>query len=936
MTVATDIRSAIGPHRRLYLAIDGLEPYLFQGGDIALPSSWSRSTKKCLEAPRELSMGLDLAEMEVTLSAMNFVLNDVADTDGNSFFGKLFAPGRWDDNPHARVQMGGSYNTYINATDVELDVLDVSNMTNAATNGYLGQETINWATTYQTGPGLGLLQTVSRGLYPCVNVEQSWAQTYERPPKAAQGFQYSVGEVPFTFMGRRVALYITTYDTGDQDWRPESESQLLWVGRISEEINQQGSTRKWTLGCESIMAELKNKILVSQPTDYINGINLEGSVGRTFSLTEYVSGAWTSHATITVPAAKYRHDTLAKQLSQSSALWTWEHNTGTSLQKTLWIDVKLVEGSYVMTVSTTAADVTIRIHSGNATRPVHSLHALGFPLITDMRDITAVGKKNIAYIVEFTGKTYFDDYHPLHHDCNGKKLYLYRTDAFWSDQGDDPSTTQAAGLVKDAVLDPLLKKDTEGAYLFRYSTITGSPTWRLNLIDDPWYKDYSRAAYVGKKHGSENVQCKQVYIPKWMEESTFVKRGPFELLLYPLLSTGTSGYNHATYDKCPLPLSIGMQSELVDVDSFLNADKAIMGSQIAQRYCYIIDKSISFLDLLKRECKLFSYAPVWRKGKITLRPILKGSEEESWTVTLDESTRAYKNDFPGVTMATSTVLNQWRIKIDYDPVAGKYGPPITINDVDSILGMKQTKRVDIEHPGIVLNSPIVSNIESVLALELQGKLTRYPLPLVSVSLAPTFADRVFVGDVVRYISTTTQDPKGSGTRSVTLFATVIDVAWDYLTHTGSCKLALHYLDIAYPWAPAALVDKSASGGGYDSTSNSLILKAHTYGMSTTDPHDGEALAPEDGFRVSIIQRGGSDPTSVQSWGPLDVDTYTSANRALHLNEALAGFQTTRSYIVTFADYPDASSGQSNGDHATWQANVNSMKLDGSDKAHRYG
>jgi len=107
-------------------------------------------------------------------------------------------------------------------------------------------------------------------------------------------------------------------------------------------------------------------------------------------------------------------------------------------------------------------------------------------------------------------------------------------------------------------------------------------------------------------------------------------------------------------------------------------------------------------------------------------------------------------------------------------------------------------------------------------------------------------------------------------------------------------------------------------------------------MSTTDPHDGEALAPEDGFRVSIIQRGGSDPTSVQSWGPLDVDTYTSANRALHLNEALAGFQTTRSYIVTFADYPDASSGQSNGDHATWQANVNSMKLDGSDKAHRYG
>lgn len=881
-------------------------------------------------------MSLDLGEMKADSSAMSIVLDDILESDGSSYFGNRFgAPGAWLRANHARIAVGGAYNTYVNANQTDIPVTSVDAMQTAGY-GFIGQEAINWANATTTLPGISTLENVGRGLWSSVNVSQRWGQTYERPPIKGEGFHYHVGAKPFFYSGRRVALYMTTYDESAGGWRPEAESRRLWAGRIVEEINQDGRTRLWTLGAESILKDLETKILTKQPESYVNGINLHGDGGRTFYFEEYNGQKLVATKPIVVPKGKYTHASLAKKIQALANSTAWTVSGGQTVSTWAITIQEIIGFKYrIYALGNDDRWMKIRIPDGQVS---HVLSALGFGItrgsIWSKFSEDAGQWKNKATAI-FTGKTYYVDYHPLHHNQNGKKLYLYRTDEFWPDQGDDPTGTQACGMIEDVVLDPLSSDDNKGTYFFRYTDVDNT-AWVFDLTIDPTLNPYKQEAFCGTKQGDPLVKVKQVYIPKMETAGTNIKRGPFELLLYPLLSTGTKNYNHATYDKCPLPLALGMQSELVDIPSFLAADKAIRGSGLDDRELYVIDTATAWGELLRLECKLFGYAAVMRKGKITLRPILKGGEEEAWTVTLDESTRKNFNDFPGVKQSSTTIINQHIAEFDYNPHTGKFGPAIEVNDVDSILGNRVTKQVKIQHKGIPVHKSTATKIENVVRLQLLGKITRFPLPIVTVGLGTTFVDRVFVGDVVKFVSTTTMDPAGSGSRTISVFATVINVSWDHATHTGSCVLALHYLVPVKPWAPAALTDITAGNGGFEAATNSLILAAHTWGTPSTDPHDGAAVAPVAGYLVRVGERAPRDPAAAQSWGPINAGAYVTATRKLPLNMTLAGWVATREYVVASVDFQLATADQTNGDYASWQANVHTGKLQLSTTAHRYG
>lgn len=928
MTVTTDIATATGVHRRLFIKIDGLPDILWQRGNQALPSWAGRTHRTCLSVRSEFSSDLDLGEMKAGISAMEFELDDIEASSGVSYFGQLFAPARWSaaGNDHARVLLGTAPETYLNANATTIPLVN-STVLGATGTGYIGQETISW-----TGNAANILTGVSKGLYPCVGT--TYGYTYKRPELATKGASMHVGEVPYSWLGRRVALYVHTYDKASGAWHAEAQSVLLWVGRISDEIRQEGSTGRWVLSCVSILDDLDVKIAADLPESRLNGINLQGEKGRTFQVSWYLGGS--SSAIVTVAKGHYTGASLAKELTNElfGALPTAELN--------IEVEVNEKTGkSGIHLYSHLAADsVTVVIHSINA-EFCHAWAALGF--IEDSSGVIYSGTSPNTVAGVYKLSTYYEDWHPLSLDCNGGYLYVVDEEELWADQGDNASS-RAFVKIEDATID--LHRKKEGTYLASYSALDAVNT-RLELaahVDG----SYGGNAYVAHKADDQGqaAMVKQIYIPQWKHSTTGAIRGPFELLLYTLLSSGTSSYNDATYDDLPLALSVGMQSDLVDTASFLAASKAVVTSALAHRTAYVIDEPISWSELAKREAQLFGYTPVWRRGKISMVQVLD-PDVAGWDLTLDEGNNLEnpgEPEWPTMKMSVDTVVNQYNCKFQYDNTTGKYGPPIVITDVDSVQGLRITKAVTVEHPG-VYSGLKSSDLRKILPAEFTGRGLRFPSPIMSRSLAPTLVNKIYTGDVVKLVSNRIMDPGGSGAMSTNVLALALGMRWNFaidedddaIRPAGTCTLMLlsQWSSFGDPWAPAALVDKSAANGGLDVANDRLTLVALQWGAAG-DTDDGAAF--EDTDEVLIIERAPSDPTAPDIYGPFAVEEPYETDGAniltLEAAAAWAGWDATKEHIVVAADYGSATTDQKT--RGTWQAAEGTMLLGGSDKAQRYG
>ena len=579
----------------------------------------------------------------------------------------------------------------------------------------------------------------------------------------------------------------------------------------------------------------------------------------------------------------------------------------------------------------------------------HALNALGF-FGEGSKDLKWKG--TVGYL-DAEGAAY-EGYHPLHSSVNGSKIYLLDSPGnnLWADQGDNDS---AWGAVAISGAD--LGAEREGTYFASYNALSRVANWLdVDFTFNEWTgTTFHMGAFVGHRHDETPVDVRQCYIPRYRTDA-FRSRGPFELLLFSLLSTGTEDYNHATYDKLPLALSVGVQASLVDTDSFLAADLAIAQNRLSHRKFYVIDSPVTWGELIRRECKLFGYALTWRDGKLRLVDVTS-IEYDRVSATISESVRA-NDEWPDTDSGVDTVVNQYECEVQYDPETAKYvGVKAIISDVNSITGLQVVKSVGIKHPGVYWDSNDAEPVKDLLAQFLKGRWMALPSPVVRVSLNHTMINKVFVGDVVNFQSTRTADPRGDGTYSTFCLATVAGLAWKYDAHyyTGTATLLLHgemitapsaldglqwYVNAPVkPWAPSALVDRSEDGGnwdkGWNSTDLQLALEATPYGRSI-DLDDGARF--EAGYFVNIIERAPADPTSPQEWGPLEVESDYETDGAglltLVTGSALAGWDGDKEYVVVFADRGSCPAGQKGS--GTFQADSTTRLLESTYSADMYG
>jgi len=697
------------------------------------------------------------------------------------------------------------------------------------------------------------------------------------------------------------------------------------------------------------------------PKCKLDGINLYGDTGRSIKVSEYsVYQELIAHGVLTFPQGHYQNPTaLAKQFTDSVNDITWTLVSGTrQLSMGIYDTTAGAASNLVISLDLGAGGpFQIELYTGSSGTggqpriivfekypgymPCHALHALGFTdLLSSRFEITTVSEGGY-YFGRIDGETPFTAYHPLHQNCNGARLYVDRDyGALWDDQGDDWSQTQATVKVDKAKVDP--RQDKDGVYLARYTSkafyyvLNGSVRRYLSLTTDPLVV-FSPSAYVGSQGDDDIPTVMNVWCPIY-KQSNGETRGPFEALLFPLLSTGTQGYN-GTYDRCPLEISWAFQASLVDDDSFRRADMEIANEPTAQRWnpvygCYFRDDAFSMTELLEVECQLYGYMLCWQGEQYTLVNVVE-PDTSKVTTTIDDSNSTNISDAPAVSLDPSTVVNRFELKIKYDPHEGKYKAPIIVTDADSKTGQGNlTKVMKIEHPGL----PVLPDGQYVSLM--MGRFYRRPSQVLTRTINNTLENKVFVGRCVRFTSSHVPNPAGDGSTSVDTYAMVLNKTWNYRTSQGTAKLML-LSQYAYSsasagqlpptfgsaWAPAALVDITAANGGWDSTNAQLTLEKKAWTLESFTSDDGSSFSAGD--YVFICETDPDDPTDPLCWEGPGVDSYSSTHGYLNLlsGTTLTGWDYTREHFVTFANhnYAMISSGQT-ATRGTWWANYTTERL----------
>ncbi|MHC4798881.1 MAG: hypothetical protein ACYTF1_19785 [Planctomycetota bacterium] len=887
---------------------------------------WSRSGLYCLNPPAEFSTELDIGKMEFSMSRLDLVLDDVPDSDGLSKFGKLFAGAGWDqpENAHTRLSDAPTAFEQVDADAITIPVKDTSKFIEKKL--YMGRETISYTGTDADG-----FTGVTKGLYPPVGTT-NFGYSYKRPQHTDPDYQQSIGEVPFSWIGRVVIIYLITYDQENNRWFGESSSELWWAGRIAGGITQNGRTKKWTLACQSIMEDLDNKVAPDFQSVELDKLVFFGQ-GRGIKIFEYSPSGAEAFINFKIPEGTYDtiDDLCAAFQTGANGSWTTVGGGSHSIEiiarpnqdtntVVIWAGPKSGQDTEGYTVK-------IMPYPGHYCHPLAAMGFDGGKVI----DMPFSRRQNKAGAV--IGEKSFETYAPISNLSNGNRLYVKDASIFW-DQGDDDSPHGWIKIPKTSMIKANDENAGQSAYL-RYTT----PNTVDNYLTIDKYDVAYWAAAAGHRSGDPPAIVQQTYIPRY-ETTNELIRGPFVQKLFALYSTGTVDYNGSIYDKLPLGVGLAINGAIIDSASFQEADSAIMSSDLAQRPLDVVENK-SWLDWIRPECILFGYAVVWRAGRITLTKVVSPPVDDV-SVTLDESNMAVADEFPDTVTDVNTVINQYEIESGLDQHTGKYKHKATIIDQDSKASLAEIKGIKFKHPGIYYDSK-AADLTREIRSELLGRPLRLPSPVVSRSMAQTLVMDVWAGDVARFVSSCTNDPTGSGSRSTNILATVLKTQWRFATDgaglmpVGSVTLMLHaqYASYGQPWAPSALLDNSISGGGWHAATYILTFVESQWG-SGTDPEDGNAIELADA--IYVIERGPADPDTLDIWGPFETESaYNDGTNQIKLPDGtvLTGFNYVKEHFVTAAAWPETMPDDQR-TRAVWQADYETGLLDSTDKPQRYG
>lgn len=925
---------------------------------------YSRSGLECLRPPaEEFSDGLDVAEQVVQPSSMSIAIDNIDDPADRAkkYFARQFAVGACatDTTLTTWLRRPNSDEKYLSANAIDIYVRSVATWPQVGI-GYLGREAFEYAT--RNTDTIDYFGGCIKGMWPCVgNAQEKYGYTYSySTDEQLETENLQVSPRPYSWVGRRVALYVVTWDDATGYWNAEGDAVCLWCGRLTDSVIYSATEACWKLSCEHISKDFETEICRELPQSNLRKIDFvattnEWSRGITLRV-EYRFEGFGAHmrdywCTFNMWGEYDNSDKFVDALVAAindESNWRLQYDGARKPRR--WIDIPLggewapIEDFFayrdgtdpgrialnfgVVNLNEIAAEITpVKGHPVNAEFFPWIYSVLGWDVRPPYLKRAAVSEKlnesqqKVAIVCAWELGDVADVWLPI----NSAAGYLNISDAtsFLTNQGDYNYPTAFVGVDNAYGLDGHKSSAIIAIHAQNENKLDQTPPYYV-----PWLAQVNKGlSYirVSAKESDENAVVTQVFAPACVYNDKAPsggagRRGPFTALLYSLLSTGTSEYNHAIHDKLPLTFSVGMQADLIDIESFLAADASVQsgaGTEVADRTGYVITKPIKWIDLFKREGKLFGYFLTWQNGKFFLRSATQTSSDE-WIETLDDSNNATTVEIPEYAMSINTVLNQWRFKIDYNRDTDKYGPELVINDTGSQSGLGAIKSVVVEHPGIYATSQGAKAIGALALVVGNGVgLYRFPWPVITISLASKMINRVFVGDIVRWFSSRHPDPFGSGTMVTDCRALVINKTWSCERWAGSATLLLRPGENEkIPWAYSALTNIDEINGGWDPDKLMMHVLPHAFGLAW-GKCDAVRILPND--RVNIIERAPyPDPTMPLKWLNVTVASRSDAAVYFPAGTTFSAWDPKKQYVIMPADYRDC---------ADWQRGTNAHQAD---------
>lgn len=381
-------------------------------------------------------------------------------------------------------------------------------------------------------------------------------------------------------------------------------------------------------------------------------------------------------------------------------------------------------------------------------------------------------------------------------------------------------------------------------------------------------------------------------------------------------STGTAGYNHATWDTLPYSLGLSIPGALLG-DNFINSCDVLPGANVP--IALIIDKPKPLVEIIGGDLKLrFAF----------LRWAEEGLQFWSWKTpitgaVLNESNKAHPSGTEDEERCTTKLTSDWTrnlIRIEYNrdfTASNNSGYRDSIQIVDRVAiddAARKIRQELIRAPNTYTEHTAQgAGIEDLTERfkQVGGMFTRQ-IRRITRTVAPTLWEGAgyAIGDTVLFSDEFARDPD-LGTRGITSRPAII-VAHSYnpggsqpgaeepADMHGEVELMLLELQRYGEYVPTAQVDDTAANSGYIDGTKTLTCYAHKHSESY---HAADASYFTAGRKVRIVEIDPADPAAPASWDRV-VDTQTGNTIVLTVALSSPAWDTAKRYRVIWDDYPD--------------------------------
>ncbi len=711
-----------------------------------------------------------------------------------------------------------------------------------------------------------------------------------------------VSDWPRTHYNRGVCLYMHHFENGV--WSLKDDSILVWAGRIKE-WDPDGAGRL-SFRCTSVHEMLQSTLMNNRFTGTLApGMYIPSEMAGVVLFIDTITQASPAVTADVVTLTNGVFSTYAafKTADEVAALFNQAANAATSAgatPNTTTVQLQKTAGKWRLqvTVPGTAATATVSAKIG--------LHEqiwklLGFSGTSDGRYTDANGRRVEFRNVGARGAG------PHAREAEDPPLYSYV-----------PVNPGSVNNFGDASV-LISVSDTRGTSVTQTTGITGtlgSSNMLLRVGDKVFgAQRISNTSYklVALLDGSPGLAIKsndEAFAAAWTEtyegdaprvEQCWLESGDTAtIFLQILLSTGTPGYNHATYDVYPAGTSIGLgiPAGMVDIDSFT---EALSGT----RYALWLPGATSFAKLFRSLCSTHSVALTWdwSQGKFNLVRVSLERQATDADVNLSHDNMAIPTDRSTVKYHADGILNRATLRYAHN-FAGEPTKEITINNLVSQADYGQIKAAVVEALGVYKPGeldPVLSRLAVALGLlgSARGVVERTVDFPTALAICP--------GDTVTLTDNVLVDPE-TGTEGMTDRAClVLGVSLDMVSCVGRVRMVmLPELDPVRlaRWAPSARVDDTATNGGLDSSGFVLTLKPNDY----SHPSQGvDASFFQAGDRIRLVELGSSSPSTISGTGI----EYIEGNTVGLFESIAASWNATKKWVLEWDTYSTQDDGVDN-------------------------